>query len=298
METQELPLLPNTDWNAEWMALQQARKDVSDVAFWDAHARQFPKRTKPSVYVPAFLRLLDLRIGESVFDMGCGMGAIALPLAKAGHAVCAADFSSAMLDQLRADAKREGVSERIRTINMSWEDNWDSHGVAPKSADVCIASRSIAINDMRRAFLKLSQVARSRVCITLATETSPRIASDILQELGVRPRFGKSYQYALNILINEGLSPTLRYIDSDRDNTFADVGEARAAFTRMIDDAAGTHLCGAERARVLTRLDAWLDENLEENDEEGLPDKKGRPQKGLRLTRDRRIRWAFISWEV
>ena len=31
---------------------------------------------------------------------------------------------------------------------MSWEDDWAACGVGPESADVCVASRSIAVADL------------------------------------------------------------------------------------------------------------------------------------------------------
>ena len=93
--------LLSADWNGEWMRLQAARHRADDSFEWDKRARHFrPLETAP--YARDFMKLLALEPGESVLDMGCGAGSIAIPLAQAGHPVIAADFSPAMLGTLDA----------------------------------------------------------------------------------------------------------------------------------------------------------------------------------------------------
>ena len=94
-------VLLSTDWNQEWMQMQAARHRAYDSFEWDKRARHFrPLETAP--YARNFIKLLALEPGESVLDMGCGAGSIAIPLAQAGHSVIAADFSPAMLGTLDA----------------------------------------------------------------------------------------------------------------------------------------------------------------------------------------------------
>ena len=107
------------DWNEEWKRLQQARRRFDDASYWDKRSATFTSKDAPNPYVERFLELAGIREGETVFDMGCGTGALSVPLGKRGHKVVAADFSQGMLGQLREALDREGV----RTVfpkQMSW----------------------------------------------------------------------------------------------------------------------------------------------------------------------------------
>ena len=267
------------DWNEEWKRLQQARRRFDDASYWDER----------------FLELAGIREGETVFDMGCGTGALSVPLGKRGHKVVAADFSQGMLGQLREALDREGV----RTVfpkQMSWADDWPSLGVRPGMVDVALASRSVATADLRDSLLRLTDVARRRVCVTLATGSSPRTDERILNAMGLSSVLGRDYLYAFNILANEGLRPEVSYIDSERTDTFDSLDDAYDAFARMADDAVGATVGAEERAEAFGRLRCWLEENLVPNERAGQPDKKGLPEKSLRLREPRTVTWAFIAW--
>ena len=296
MQESFTPLLTTTDWNAEWKALQKARRHADDATYWDARSKTFTTKDSPNPYVERFLALTGIREGESVFDMGCGTGALAIPLAEAGHGVTAADFSSGMLAVLGERAAERGV-EGIETIKMSWEDDWESHGVAPKSADVCAASRSIAVDDLQLALLKLSSVARRRVAITLPTGSSPRTDARVLDALGLANRCGRDHLYALNILANLGFEPEVAYIKSARTDTFASAEEAYLKYEDMVKAQAS--FVPEKRVQIaLAKLRPWVEAQLTENEHAGEPDEKGVAQGALRLKEPRVITWAHIAWDV
>lgn len=291
-----VPQLTTRDWNAEWKQLQQARRRFDDAGYWDKRAATFTTKDAPNPYVERFLELAGIAPGETVFDMGCGTGALSVPLGKRGHKVVAADFSQGMLDRMQAALDREGV----RTVfpkRMSWEDDWPAHGVRPGMTDVALASRSVATADLRDSLLRLTDVARRRVCVTLATGTSPRTDERVLNAIGLSSVLGRDHLYAFNILANEGLRPEVAYIDSERTDTFDSLDDAYGAFARMVDDATGAFVGAEERAAALVRLRAWLGDNLVENERVGRPDKKGLPEKLLRLREPRTVTWAFIAWD-
>ena len=225
MHDEFTPLLTTTDWNEEWKELQKVRRHADDAAFWDKRSATFTTKDAPNLYVEKFLGYADIRPGETVFDMGCGTGALAVPLGEAGHKVVAADFSQGMLDQMQARLNEAGVRTVFPKL-MSWEDDWPAFGVREGMTDVAVASRSIATADLRDALLRLTEVARRRVCITLATGSSPRVDERILAAVGLPAVLGRDYLYAFNILAAEGIRAEVRYIDSTRDDTFASPEDA------------------------------------------------------------------------
>ena len=142
------PLLTTRDWNEEWKELQKARRAADDASHWDKRAATFGSKDAPNPYVERFLKLAAIRPGESVLDMGCGTGALSMPLGAAGHLVVAADFSRGMLGVLEGELAERGIASVTPKL-MSWEDDWAAHGVLPGSVDVAVASRSIATADLK-----------------------------------------------------------------------------------------------------------------------------------------------------
>lgn len=297
MHDEFTPLLTTTDWNEEWKELQKVRRHADDAAFWDKRSATFTTKDAPNLYVEKFLGYADIRPGETVFDMGCGTGALAVPLGEAGHKVVAADFSQGMLDQMQARLDAAGV----RTVfpkRMSWEDDWPAFGVREGMTDVAIASRSIATADLRDALLRLTEVARRRVCITLATGSSPRVDERILAAVGLPSVLGRDYLYAFNILANEGIKAEVRYIDSTRDDTFATPEDAYEKLAAMIDDSAAVRASDEEREQARANLREWLAANLVPNETAGAPDRKGVLQLAWRLAEPRTVTWAFLAWNT
>lgn len=285
-----------TDWNEEWRHLQRIRRAYDDNQYWNKRSKNYSTKDAPNPYVRQFLEFAGVQPAETVMDMGCGTGSLAVPLALDGHHVVAADFSQGMLDELGRRADLAGATD-ITTHLMSWADDWAAHGIAEKSVDVAFASRSIATDDMREALMKLTSVARRRCCVTLTTGCSPRMDTRMMAACGLRNLHGKDFQYAWNILVNEGFEPSVNYILSQRQDTYASIDEAMVDFGRMIDDIVDADdEAGRQAARA--KMHALLQDNLVPNENAGLLDAKGYPQGALKLRTPRVITWAFIAWNV
>lgn len=291
------PLLTTTDWNREWVELQKARRAADDATHWDERSKTYKQADSPSAYVDAFLRFAEVRPGESVLDMGCGTGALAIPLGLEGHDVVAADFSEGMLDRVREDCARLSLQD-VRCVLMSWSDDWAAHGVAPGSVDVALASRSIATADLRDSLARLSRTARRRCCITLPTGSSPRTDERVLSAIGLQGRLGRDYLYAFLILTQMGYAPEVRYIPSHRADTFDSPQEACDELAQMVRKAADDLVGGSDVESALERLAPWVREHLVPNEQAGQPDGRGSVQGKLRLSEPRKTTWAFISWDV
>lgn len=288
--------LIDTDWGAQWMREQAEYHPDDNVEYWDNRAPRFGTKRGISDYVLAFIEKLALEPGDSVFDMGCGNGALALPLAKAGHRVIARDFSGGMLAALADEIAAQGVSG-IDFAQMSWEDDWQACGVGERIVDVAFASRSIITSDLRASLEKLSKVARKRACVTVSTNASPHVSADILRSLGAKAIKERDSMYTFAILVQMGFHPEVSYIMSRRCDAYEDAEDARAAIERMIVSAEPYMSIDDARA-CRENLPAWLEDNLVPNERAGQLNSHNEIEGPLRLRVPREVRWAFISWEV
>ncbi|MDR0349922.1 MAG: methyltransferase domain-containing protein [Coriobacteriales bacterium] len=209
------------DWRKAWIDYNASREPPGDASYWDARAKEFAHYAGTSSYGETFINYLDLAPKQSVLDMGCGSGTLALPLAGAGHRVLAADFSEKMLTLLKqtvTEQELHGIRVLKLDFNAPWEE-WEAAGLSEDSVDVAIASRSTMVKDLWEAFEKLERVARTKVAMTLSTEFGPRETRQIGTRADGASSFLPDSVFALNVLFQMGRHPELRYIDSPKKNS-------------------------------------------------------------------------------
>lgn len=270
----------DTDWRGEWIGLQEGRDAPGEPSKWDARASSFAQRTVSS-YSKTFVEYLDPQDGETVLDMGCGTGELALQIAARGCDVVAADFSTQMLSYLQAAIAREG-EQRVRPVRMSWTDDWQAYGVGSKSVDVAIASRSIMVTDLGEALDKLSDVACRKVAITLAANGSPAEDLRVLEAIGRQTHSRYDTVYCINMLFQMGYTPEVRYIDSDKPYAFTSVEDAHAQILKHI-----TNPSPREVELACEFVDYHLVRNTDSDSDAPFT-----------LDYQRFSKWAFISWDV
>ncbi|NGM17704.1 methyltransferase domain-containing protein [Eggerthellaceae bacterium zg-893] len=271
-------------------------------AWWDKKAPSFAHKPVRSDYLNQLLALLDLQPGETLFDAGCGSGVTALPLAKAGHSVCAVDFSRVMLDELAAAGKRQGVAVvdgdallengpltgknvadlaepgTVFAFQRSWQQRWDD---LPK-ADVALSSRSLITNDVLDAIGKLEAHATDRVALTIGAGDLPYRDPRIFEAMGrAHDEAMQPIQLValMNLLFTRGFFPRLEYTEMEgtwHRDTREELVEAVTKAHRPHDEAEAA------------ALEAFLNEHLLFNE----------AQNRFELDYVRADRWAYVEWTL
>ena len=265
------------NWGEAWRDLQRYRNKPGAKEYWDKRSEHFHKRGK-SNYTETFIDFLDADNFQTFFDIGCGTGDLAVAIAAKGKEVTAADFSDGMLEKLKENVAASSV-KTVNPIKMSWEDSWGDFGIKEKSFDVAYASRSIMVEDLEEALLRLNSVAKKRVAVTLSAKGAPRLVDVLVQKIG-RPNLA-AYDtiYAMNILFQLGLFPELRHIKSDRVSKFSSKDEAIKILSEMV---------GEMSREEEKNLIAYIDSSLIFEDDGS--------EKPYSIHQKDENDWAFITW--
>ncbi|TDQ59004.1 methyltransferase family protein [Mesocricetibacter intestinalis] len=181
---------------------------------WDDKARQLQTRNTDlnQDYIRRFLAAMDFSRNDSLLDVGCGGGAIALSLAPQVKQVYALDYSRAMLDLLTQRAKALNI-ENVTTLHCAWEDNWDH---IPQ-CDICVSSRSSMVGDLQSALDKLNSKAKKAVYMTMRVDKDFSLRR-LLRQIGRDKIAFPSYIYAVNMLYQQGYRVNVNFIEDATPN--------------------------------------------------------------------------------
>ena len=261
------------DWNLLWKQKKNKKTWKSKkAADWDRKASSFAKRTSTSCYIPRFLDLLAPRSDWSILDIGCGPGTLALPLAARVRRVSGLDFSKKMLEILRQKADEKGL-KNITLCHGSWQDDWQALGIAPH--DVAIASRSLAVTDLKAALVKLTSHARKKVVVTDRVGHGP-LDPDAFTAIGRTLSTGPDFIYTFNLLHQIGYLPSVDYIELEKELCYPTAREALESYLWMFRDL-------DDREKKL--LKNYVRSITTTNDDGSVTTHRRHPPV-----------WAFISW--
>ncbi|HTP52170.1 MAG TPA: class I SAM-dependent methyltransferase [Anaeromyxobacteraceae bacterium] len=261
-----------TDWNRAWQVARELAGRRGDSEAWNRRAPSFARNASKSGYVERMLELMSPDPSWSVLDVGCGSGTLAVPLARRVRSVTALDFSPRMLELLGERCGAEGLTNVVPVLG-SWEDDWARLGIG--RCDVALASRSLSVNDLREALLKLDRAARHKVFVTAPVGEGP-IDGRVFEAAGRHRVPGPDYVFPLNLLRQLGIEPRLEFIPVAEGRRFATLEDALERVLWMISDPSPAEV---------GRLRAWLERELVS------------VAGGFELASPRTVRWAVLSWE-
>ena len=234
---------------------------------WDAKASDMAQSTINSPYVNDFISRMNITGDEVILDIGCGPGALTIPLARKVKEVIAIDFSAQMLEELKAYAAREDVTN-IKTYHIGWEDEWSD---LPQ-ADIVVASRSMEVSDIEAALSKMSAHA-TKACYLTYRVGGSFVDMNILDYIGKKVKTKPDYWYIPIILYQNGYLPRVDYIEtgrvSVRANTEDEFIESLIWSVHELDDEQQTNARQYFREVIVGQ---------------------SRPP--------RAVNWAFIGWET
>lgn len=261
------------DWNMAWKE-RRARRTSSphDSQFWDKRAPSFARNVAETGYAESFMKIMDPKPTWSVFDMACGPGTLAIPLANRVRTITAADFSGTMLAILEGQMKEKEIGN-IRTVKASWEDNWEEKDIGVH--DAVISSRSLVVHDLREGIMKLEKYARERVYISTIVGDGPfdrRIFEAIGRKLDMHP----DYIYNYNLLYQMGIHANVAFIENQDNKTYASRAQALESLRWMFGDMT---------ANEEDLLSTYLDRHL-----------AGETGRWM-MDNPRTIKWAVLWWD-
>jgi len=239
--------------------------------YWDKRAASFVDHAGKTTYPDAFVKIMEPQKDWTVLDMGCGGGTLALPLAERVKQITAVDYSDRMLEMLRAEIQRRDI-KNIKTIRASWDDDWSARDIGLH--DIAIASRSLSVDDLYSAIIKLSNAALKRVYISTVVGDGP-YDRQIFDAIGRELIPAVDYIYIYNLLYQMGIHANIFFIPEESRKTFDDLNEARNYMKWMLNEMT---------LNEEYRLDQYLRQNMIVKDGKSLIEYK------------KAFKWAVIWW--
>jgi SAM-dependent methyltransferase len=202
------------DWNGIWRNGAIFIGGQADkVTAWNHNAARWNATQAESDYGKRVMERLELHPDWTALDVGAGTGVLALPMAKICKHVTALDGSSEMLQYLKQNAERQGVSN-ITCINKLIEDT--TIGVDIPRHDIVIACRSMGWEKDVRTFLKkIDEAAKKYAYLTWGAQER---TFDLKLYNSIGRPYGETRTYIIlyNLLYQMGICANIEIFDSQR----------------------------------------------------------------------------------
>ena len=266
-------------------------RDSAD--YWNKRAATFTRYATED-YELWLMDLLSPAPGNTILDMGCATGTLAVPLARAGHHVHACDFAEAMLTILDQRAAAENLP--ITSHLLAWDEDWSQAGLGENSVDCAFASRSLMSDHTLSRISKLDATARVKAAVVVPNSLPPSSDPRLLTYLGRKAKHPSTVPEVLRALRYLGRIPVTATTNTYRPMRFNSFDEARADLRRLARPEPFT-------AREHRLFDAYARDHFIEvpavQPKSGLPeDHSDSPQTQWVLNYPLPVVWTFIGWRT
>lgn len=180
---------------------------------WDNRADNFSKQYINQDYISQVIQKMDISSNDTVLDLGCGPGTLAIPLAKRAKKITAVDFSERMLEIVSKRARKNKL-DNINIVKkdfgkIEFEKEISQH-------DVIICSRSFPDQYPKENLLKLNNLALKAVFLTIWINGADEYEFFIRKAYNAAgydyfPR--PDYIYILNILYSIGIQANVDFVE-------------------------------------------------------------------------------------
>ena len=261
--------------------------------YWNKRAATFT-RCATEDYELWLMDLLSPAPGNTILDMGCATGTLAVPLARAGHHVHACDFAEAMLTILDKRAAAEILP--ITSHLLAWDEDWSQAGLGENSVDLAFASRSLMSDNTRSRITKLDAAARVKAAVVVPNSLPPSSDPRLLTYLGRKAKRPSTVPEVMRSLRYLGRTPVAATTNTFRPMRFNSFDEARDDLRRLARPEPFT-------PREQRLFDAYARDHFVEvpavQPKSGLPeDHSDSPQTQWVLNYPLPVVWTFIGWRT
>ena len=271
-------------------------RDSAD--YWNKRAATFTRYATEN-YELWLMNLLSPTPGDTILDMGCATGTLAVPLARAGHHVHACDFAEAMLAILDQRAAAENLP--ITSHLLAWDEDWSQAGLGKNSVDLAFASRSLMSDNTRSRIAKLDAAARVKAAVVVPNSLPPSSDPRLLTYLGRKAKRPSIVPEVMRALRYLGRIPVTATTNTYRPMRFNSFDKAKADLRRLARPEPFT-------AREQRLFDAYARDHFVEvpaaQPTSDLPDDHSdssqthSPQTQWVLNYPLPVVWTFIGWRT
>lgn len=270
--------MKDINWEEMWRETQchvnpSEPNVISEIERYDCIAPLFKEWMSIDDYPLKVLENIQLEPDWSVLDIGCGTGALSIPIAKKVRSVTGIDFSAKMLDIIRSDAEKQSITN-LQTKYVSWDAVCAGVDIEPH--DVVIMSRALSRTmNLSETLEKINQVTNRYAYVTAGGGGERRLNKAVMTALGLEYRNSPDYIYVFNILAQMGIQPNVKQLQCSSRVTYHDISQALQSY------------------QLLYRLNPGQIEVVQSILEKHLV----QCENGLFLAPDDKPVWTLIWWE-